>query len=274
MTLLDTITRLIEASEITRRERKLRKTEVWLEGKLRRAFLAQGKAFLAALPAPVVQEAAGDEAPFPKNWEKVFAKEILAAESRFIGPMEEAIKISFTAGLNNTATMLETGLNFKLDNPRAVEYARVNAAEHVKDIGDSTKKFMRTTITDGIEAGKSYNEIARDITDRFKDFSEGRAKRIAVFETGDAYEQAGLDFAKELEGEGLEMEKSWLTVGDDRVRDEHAANEGEGWIPIDQSFGSGADRAPTDPGCRCSTLYRVKPNTKQIDDDMLTRLAA
>ncbi len=274
MTLLDTITRLIEASEITRRERKLHKTEVWLEGKLRRAFLAQGKAFLSALPAPVVQEAAGDEAPFPKNWEKVFAKEILAAESRFIGPMQEAIQISFTTGLNNTATMLETGLNFKLDNPRAVEYARTHAAEQVTKINETTRSFINTTVTDGIEAGKSYNEIAKDITARFKDFSEGRAKRIAVFETGDAYEQAGMDFAKGLEDEGLEMEKSWLTVGDNRVRDEHSANEGEGWIPIDQSFGSGDDRAPTDPGCRCSTLYQVKPNTKQIDDDIITRLAA
>ena len=268
MTLSDLLTRLIEAAEITRRERTLRKTEKWLAGKMRKAFQAQGRAFLAALPAPVVSEAVGDEAPFPKNWEAAFTAAVEATEAAFVEPMEEAILISLVAGANfalqgwAAAEASELGISFTLKHPKAVEYARVNAAEHVKDIGDTTKKYMQTLITDGIEAGKSYNEIAKEITDRFVGFSEDRARRIAVFETGDAYEEGNRLIAKELEAEGLEMEKAWGTAGDERVREEHSQNEGEGWIPIDQSFGSGDDRSPTDSGCRCFMMYRVKPMAK------------
>lgn len=51
-------------------------------------------------------------------------------------------------------------------------------------------------------------------------------------------------------------EKRWSTVGDNRVRDEHTANEAEGWIPIDNTFSSGHDETPGGPACRCTVQYR------------------
>lgn len=61
---------------------------------------------------------------------------------------------------------------------------------------------------------------------------------------------------KDMASLGLAMEKSWLTVGDNRVSDGCAENEGAGWIPLDEPFPSG-DQAPLRfPGCRCTALYR------------------
>lgn len=279
MTLLEIITRLIEASEITRRERTLRKTEKWLAGKMRKAFQAQERAFFAALPGPVMSEAAGDEADFPKSptvWRKAWKEAEAATLALFSGPLEEGIRISLVAGAEHALqgwaaeSALETGISFSLEHPKALAYAKKHAAEQVTKIGEATEKYLNTIITNGIESGQSYGQIAKTITDRFADFAvswpqehiQNRAHAIAVFETGDAYEAGNRLIADEMVAEGLEMEKAWLTVGDERVREEHAANEGEGWIPLDQSFGSGAERAPTDPGCRCSTLYQVKPMAK------------
>lgn len=273
---LDVITRLIEASEITRRERALKKTEKWLAGKMRKAFQAQGKAFLAALPPPVVIEAAGDEANFPKSptvWRQAWKEAEAATRALFAGPLEEGIRISLVAGADfalqgwAAESALEAGISFTLEHPRALEYARVHAAEQVTKISKATERYLNTIITNGIDEGLSYGQIAKQITDRYADFAvswpqehiQNRAHAIAVFETGDAYEEGNRLIVDELSAEGLEMEKAWLTVGDERVRESHEANEGEGWIPLDQSFGSGADRPPTDPGCRCSGLYQVKP---------------
>jgi len=273
MNLPEILTRLIEVSEITRRDRALRKTEKWLAGKMRKAFQAQSKAFIAALPGPVVQEAVGDEAPFPANWQAAWKEAETATRALFTEPLVQGIGESLVAGANHAvqgwgaSVDIIGDISFTLEHPKALAYAQTHAAEQVTKISKATEKYLNTIITNGIEAGESYGQIAKTITDRFADFAvswpqehiQNRAHAIAVFETGDAYEHGNRLVADELVDKGLEMQKAWLTVGDERVRESHEANEGEGWIPLDQSFGSGADRSPTDPGCRCSMMYRVKP---------------
>lgn len=264
--LLEAITRLIEVSEITRRDRALKKVEKWLAGKMRTAFQAQEKAFFAALPAPVVKEAVGDEPVFPE-WAAAWNAAEASTEAAFTGPIDEGIRISLVAGANNTVAQLEAGTTFTLEHPGAIKYAKQHAAEQVTKINGTTRDILNRIVVNGTEQGLSYGQIAKQIKDEFGEFAvswpqehiRNRAHAVAVFETGDAYEAGNRMVADELTAEGLEMEKFWQTVGDSRVRPSHSANQAQGWIPIDQSFQSGHDRSPTDPGCRCSTLYRVKP---------------
>lgn len=258
MTLLEAIARLIEVSEITRRDRALKKVEKWLAGKMRKAFQAQEKAFFKALPAPVLKEAV-DDPPFPPNWLTAWGEAQAATEGAFTGPIEEGIKISLVAGANNTVAQLQAGTTFTVKHPAAVKYAREHAAEQVTNINKTTRKALNRIVVNGTKEGLSYGQIATQIRDKFEGFTRSRANAIAVFETGDAYEAGNLLVAEELAAEGLEMEKFWQTVNDSRVRSSHAANQAQGWIPINQTFQSGHDRTPTDPGDRCSTLYRVKP---------------
>ena len=83
-----------------------------------------------------------------------------------------------------------------------------------------------------------------------------RAELIAVTETGNAYEKAAMLQAEALQQAGLPMEKSWNTVGDDRVSDGCQENEDAGWIPIDEPFPSGDMQPLRFPGCRCNLQTR------------------
>jgi len=263
---LEAIDRLIAFSEATRRDRALAKVEKWLAIRISRAFKAQRKAFLDALPAPRVQEAEGDQLPFPE-WAAAWTSAQESTWNEFDKPLQEAIRISLVSGYETTLAELNIEGQFVLENTRAVEYARAHAAERVTQINQTTEKAIHRMVVQGTEQGLSYGEIARNISDRFSEFAvpwpqehiQNRAHAVAVFETGDAFEAGNMELAQQLAASGLTMQKAWSTVGDDRVRPEHAANQDEGWIPIGDTFQSGNERAPTDPGCRCSILYRVAP---------------
>jgi hypothetical protein len=60
-----------------------------------------------------------------------------------------------------------------------------------------------------------------------------------------------------------EVEKEWVTQGDDRVRDEHAAMEGER-VPRDDNFSNGLDY-PSEPNCRCGVLLHPVRRRKGLE---------
>ena len=75
-------------------------------------------------------------------------------------------------------------------------------------------------------------------------------------EIGDAYAEGNLIVAQELAAAGIEMEKAWSTVGDDKVSELCAGNEAQGWIPLEDAFQSGHQRPLGHPGCRCDLRTR------------------
>ena len=156
----------------------------------------------------------------------------------------------------------ELGISWNLDNPRALQYAQQHAAEQVTKINDTTRSYLNAMISQAVDEGWSYDRLSNAIGGRFTEFATGgdnpRSRRVAVYELGDAYEEGTQLAAKELQAAGLEMEKKALTAGDDRVRPSHEDNASAGWIPLDDEFPSGDMRFPSDPGCRCTTLYRRK----------------
>ena len=83
-----------------------------------------------------------------------------------------------------------------------------------------------------------------------------RAELIAVTEIGQAYIDGQLDQAERLAARGARLEKSWLTVGDDRVSDGCRGNADQGWIPLAQAFSSGHTGPLRFPGCRCALQTR------------------
>lgn len=125
----------------------------------------------------------------------------------------------------------------------------------------TTRDELRRIISKGLEEGQSYGEIAKQIqeTDPFV-FSKYRAKLIAVNEVGRAYGWANHEPARVLQGEGYVLQKEWTTSHDDKVRETHAANEGDGPIPLDSAFsGTGDQYAPSsvDINCRCTSSHKI-----------------
>ncbi len=155
-------------------------------------------------------------------------------------------------------------LSFNLENPRAVAYLDEYGAELVASIDETTRGYIRTIVSQGVEEGWSYNQMAAAITKRYAEFAVGRpqlhidsrAHLIAITEIGNAYEAGNAIVVEDLQDSGLQMEKFWQTVNDARVDPECQADQDAGWIPKGDAFPSGHMRPLAHPGCRCTALYR------------------
>jgi len=161
-----------------------------------------------------------------------------------------------------------TGFKISFDEFDEVAARRLRdvAGAKIKGINDVTRKQIYDILNDGFEKKKAYNEIARDIKNRFEEFAvpapqkhiRNRAELVAITETRDAYETSKHETSKTLEDHGWELEKHWNNMGDDRVSDGCLMNTSAGWIDNNQQFPSGHMYSPRFPGCRCNVTRRVK----------------
>jgi hypothetical protein len=237
-----------------------------LEKAMRIAFTKQGKAYLASIKRfkAGMDKAAKKEAASKTNLLSPLKKAQIATWSEMTEAMQEAIGTGLEIGGDGLMNALDippddlVGFGFDVMNPEAIKYAETHAAAQVTKINETTMQSMRGLITTATEEGWSYSRLAGQIAGRFEGFSGARARRVAVYELRDAYEAGQRVMIDRLKKHGLKMETRWLTAGDDRVRDSHRDSGAEGWQKVGFVFASGAERSPSDPGCRCSMLYRRK----------------
>ncbi len=245
-----------------------------LETKMRSAFRAQGKDFRKRFKAlkdswPVLSEASEPGGP---DWEPLFDVSAQGTIQLFRVPIDEAVEAALVAGGAQALGSLKAGISFDLANPRAIRYLQDHGAEMVTKINETTRSRIQTIITRAAKEGWSYDKTARAISNRYAEFAvgqpqlhiESRAHLVAVTETGNAYCEGNLEAGRQMADAGLEMEKYWITAGDDRVDDTCAANEAQGWIPIDETFDSGNDRPLAHPACRCDLEIRVVTESRTI----------
>ena len=271
---IEAIDRLIEANAPLRKQTALAKPERKLTAAMARAFRAEERAFLArlkqrqaAFPSESLREVAERI-----DWEDLYDDAATETQLKFAEPLDEFSAKLLQAGMTAAATELDLETTFDLAHPEAVAYLEQKGADRVTKIRDTTRDRLRTLLTRAADEGWSYARTAREISALYRSMAgpqrgvaqvshlRSRAEAIAVFELGDAYEHGNMLVAKDLQASGLEMQKKWLSVGDDRVRPEHRANQEQGWIPLDDAFQDGNDRPPSDPGCRCTLLMRRKPD--------------
>lgn len=131
------------------------------------------------------------------------------------------------------------------------------------NVADSTFNAIKASIEEGMAAGESTATLAHRVEDVFgQGYSRGgvqllsaaqRARLIARTESTAVTNGGAWASARDT---GLDLDKEWLTQGDDRVRDEHALMEGES-VKMDEAFSNGSDY-PDEPNCRCTMLFHVK----------------
>lgn len=129
-------------------------------------------------------------------------------------------------------------------------------------ITQTTKEHIADVIVTGIQEGKAYGEIAKEIQWQTEVWilSKARAQLIAVREVWEAYEEWRLvTLNKHLQKTGERAEKIRDTVWDSKVTPECRANEAQWRILMTDKFKSGDDIAPrnSNPRCRCTTNYRI-----------------
>ncbi len=261
------LSRFLEANRQIDADRVLRPLERGYEKKLAAWFTDQGEAVVKVLGriAPLfdanVTESTRLQEVSPAEWEYLVDGVMMGREADFIefasGFTFQSLMAGYTALVEDIG---EIGISFELENPRAVAYSRQHAAALVRQIDDVTRGYIRTIINQATTDGWSWGRVQAAIEERFEEFATGgnnpRSRRIARFEMRDAYEGGNDRAAQDMTKAGLKMEKSWLSIGDEKVRPSHQDNQAEGWIPLEATFGTGDLRTPTDPGCRCVMLYR------------------
>lgn len=280
----------IEATQRAKKTKRREKTERKLELALQKAFREQGRQFERGLrkfrdrftpppnptpdPSPNsestnLERGEGEElkeSVLPTEWMFVFHAVAQKTLMLFSKPIESAVKIELLAGALEELASWGAGISFTLKNPSAVSYLEQYGAKMVTKINETTRNYIQTILEQAMEEGWSYDQIAEALIERYEEFAIGmpqahidsRAHLIAVTETGNAYEEGRLQAARELKAAGLDVEKIWETVGDDKVSDGCRANEAAGWIELDAIFPSGHQRPLRFPGCRCDMATRVK----------------
>lgn len=187
-------------------------------------------------------------------------------EKDWASSMAKIIADALRAGAKRMRTEIEVDISFNLDTTEVRQVIDERAADLVSNINRTTRDRIRTILSEGIKNSESYSAIAKRLRDTFEAFGapsplrhiRDRAELIAVTEIGNAYIEGQLRQGRRITQRGIQLQKGWLTVGDDRVEEHCLSNEKAGWIDFDATFPTGHQAPLEHPGCRCSMTMRRK----------------
>lgn len=132
---------------------------------------------------------------------------------------------------------------------RAAEFALERAGELMSDLSETTRDMVGELVASSVESGRTLVELRNALQD-FAGFGRQRAETIArtesAFALGRGQRSAAVDMGQD--------EKAWRGG----ECDECIGNDGDGWIGIDEPFGSGDDTVPAHPNCTCTVIYRTR----------------
>ena len=167
----------------------------------------------------------------------------------------------------------ERAWNFDFDDPAVEHFVRTETAAKVTLMTETTKD----AIAEGVAEGLSQNEGAADIAARIRasyadwagegdsPLDRSRSFLIARTEAGAAVNFGHNEGARQIEEEtGATVLKEWISSRDDRVRDSHAAVDGEirrmpdafsnGLLYPNQAGAPAEERC----NCRCGCAHLVE----------------
>lgn len=277
--LLPALDRFAEAASVAEKWRVLGPLERRLQRSIAKAFRSQGQKFVKqfAMLRPRFAEARAPqhrgthalrETLTADDWLQIWDIVTGQTTETFFEVIQDAVRQALLAGARSAIADIGLDIAFTLANPRAVAYLDQHGYGLISQIDAVTRGNLATIISNGVREGWSYDRTAREIIALYSEMAvgkpqqhiESRAHLIAITEAGNAYEEGSSIVVRELQEAGLQMEKSWLTVGDNRVSAGCHANQEAGWIPFNQTFPSGHLRPLRFPGCRCTALHRRRPH--------------
>jgi hypothetical protein len=174
-----------------------------------------------------------------------------ALEGLVSGPeveiFDKALRVAFGAGAAATALDLDRLLSSAdLAEPER-RWIQTRGFERLaKDVDQTTRDRLRDAVAKAYQDGGSYDELVRTIKSTFRDFSDTRADLIAQTELNAAYNQGGLELAREVNARW----KRWNPLGSN-VCPICRGNEAQGKLALDAAFQGGAASPPQHPRCQC-----------------------
>jgi hypothetical protein len=210
-------------------------------------------------------EAARKKQQLPIDWEalRLQVRELLGealAEALFDVMMNASRSLAEAAGARFAALRAERIA--ELVEKRVVPLMDLTAERPGVPLPQRIIDDVRAAVQEGIRAGEGTTGIAERVMSAFTPYKTWEAERIARTETLASVSVAEFETAKAAD---VIQTKTWLTVGDDRVRDTHAELEGF-TTSKEEDFVVGGYPAPMprmtgvpeeDINCRCEVLWHT-----------------
>lgn len=145
------------------------------------------------------------------------------------------------------------------------DWIEKHSTEQITNISAFTQEKVRSVLLESVSEGLGAQAIGRKIEEALGgEFARNRADTIARTEVHQSFNVAGQEAAKAT---GLDLEKKWLSINDDRTRDSHKAVNAE-VVGMDEKFKVGSSKLlyPGDPegeageviNCRCGIRHIPK----------------
>lgn len=172
------------------------------------------------------------------------------------------IKLAYAGG--GAQAVSDIGGAYITTENAILAYLKKHAAEKLgKDVDKTTRELVRKVLVQSFEDGWTYNRTVKEVRTLYAGFSaraaqghiRNRAELIAVNELGNAYCAGSLHAARQLENQGMRIEKAWALATNPCALCQ--GNASQGWIPLDRNFSSGQDGPTAHPACRCSLMTRA-----------------
>lgn len=157
------------------------------------------------------------------------------------------IKQAIVIGANNVIVDFNLPIDFSTADLRTSTYM-VDRINLIRDAMRHSLNDIKKILQRGLDEGLTTNEMAELIEKEFTELSAYRAKLISRTEINSA----------ENEGHLMAMakanvrQKMWVTAGDEKVREEHMAMDGE-IVDVHEFFSNGL-MYPAEPNCRCAVV--------------------
>ena len=170
-------------------------------------------------------------------------KEEIALTIDFIIPyIEEFLK---EAGKESLLSIAPQEV-FSFDSDRIQKFIDDRSKMFANSVTQTTLEGVEKTLAEGIAEGESTADLIKRVEEVYDDFPSYRSNLIARTEATAANNEGILESFRQSE---VVNAKEWITAGDDKVRPEHAALDGE-IVLNDENFSNGLPY-PEEPNCRC-----------------------
>lgn len=192
-----------------------------------------------------------------KKLERMISPFIAEAIIRGVNQAKKLLQRDYKPEIEKQEGEIDIDVMFAEVSPSVLAYFHKRLPELSK-INNTIRKQVKGRLIEGLEENKTINELQDDVREVYN-FTSARALTIARTETGIALN--GGRFI-EMRDEGVEKQ-TWITAGDEHVRDSHAAQNGI-TVNVGERFPNGL-LFPNDPSgtpeeiinCRCTTISEV-----------------
>lgn len=217
-----------------------------------------------------------------KRLKKAIQRALETMRDDYMDGYTDALEASVELGYD---AAWELRFAFDYPNQTAIEAARLRnesgrraslekrGVSTFKNLNETTTERIMRAVEDGLKDGSSGTQIASDIMDSVLDGDNlaGRVNTIVRTETLTATSLGDAACTQDVARYVPNLKKVWMTVGDERVRDEHADIDGE-MVDWDNTFTNGL-QFPRDPvgdpastiNCRCTVVNVPADQVDEID---------